>query len=112
MKTFREVFYGAEKVDFDRAMAVAKKKVKPAKISKREQTKGGAKFNAVGIPVADHVVSVTDAGKGKLDWTLVGQQVVAGRRFVVPVVIEYVLPAEQDKWRAAMIDELAKELSK
>ena len=66
---------------------------------------GGGKYNAIGLPIVPYAVAkVSDAGKGKLDWKVVGQQVVASRRFVPPVVVEYITTEEHARWHKAKAD--------
>ena len=68
------------------------------------------RFNGVVLPVVPHTVTkVTDAGKGKLEWRRVGgQQIVGSRRFVAPVVVEYITDKEHARWHKAQIDAAAK----
>jgi len=87
-------------------------KVKGPK-TERFEFSGGGKYNAVALPIVPHeVVKVTDAGKGKLDFRLLGQQVIASRPFVPPVVVEYITTEEQARWNKAEIDAKAREAAK
>ena len=71
------------------------------------------KYNAIGLPVVPHtVVTVSDAGKGKLEWRLIGQQVIGSRRFAPPVVVEYITTAEHAKWTQAKLDAEAREAAR
>lgn len=107
-----QLFSGVEKKKLAKALEAADKRVKPVKISKFEYTKAG-QYNAIALPVVPHaVVTVTDAGKGKLDWTLIGQQIVAARRFSAPVVVEYITAADQNTWGAAFIAAVQIEVDK
>lgn len=112
MDEIRKAFSGADPEELDKAIAAAGKKVKPAKTKTVEYTDKG-EYNAVGLPVVPYaVVKVTDTGKTPLRWELVGQQVVASRRFEAPVVIEYGTGDAQTKWIAEMIAAVGKELEK
>ena len=74
---------------------------------------GTGKYNAIGLPVVPHAVTkVSDAGKGKLGWNLVCQQVVASRCFVPPVVVEYITVKEHALWHQAKLDAEAREAAK
>lgn len=76
----------------------------------RFECKTGNRFNAVGLPIVPHIVTkVSDMGKGKLGWKLVGQQIVASRHFVPPVVVEYITVEEHARWRKAKADAEARE---
>ena len=87
-------------------------KVKGPNTERYEFTVAG-KYNALGLPVVPHtIVKVTDAGKGKLEWKLIGQQLVGSRRFTPPVVVEYITDAEHARWHKAEIDAAAKEAAK
>ena len=112
MDNIRELFAGFDSEMLDKAVVAAEKRTKPSKPTKRTVNSTG-EYNAVTVPVVPHsVTSVTDGSKDKLDYRVVGQQIVASRRFVPPVIIEYVTPAEYEKRRSAMIVAVHQELEK
>ncbi len=113
MDEIRKAFRELEPKVLDAAIVAAGKKVKAAKHEKKTRTKGG-RYNGIPLSFVPYfIISVADAGKPDLTWTLVGQTVVAiGRNFVAPVVIEYVTVAEHQKWVDAMIAAVQTEVNK
>lgn len=112
MNDIRNRFVVADQEKLDKAMQAAEKKVKPPKVVKYDWT-GQARANALCLPVVPHeVVKVADSSKDKLEYSVIGQQVIASRPFVSPVVIEYITEPEYSKWTSAMIDAVALELAK
>ena len=112
MDDIRQFFPGCDQEWLDKAIAAAEKRVKPPKPAKRTVNSTG-EYNAVTVPVVPHsVTSVTDGSKDKLDHRVVGQQIVASRRFVPPVIVEYVTSAEHEKRQSAMIAAVRQELEK
>lgn len=102
----RGLFSGVRPQKLELVYKSATRKVGEPK-TKAVKIEAEGEYNAVGLPERPHAVAaVKDASKDALEWKVVGQQVVASRRFVPPVEVTYLATTDYEQWRAALIDEM------
>jgi len=112
MDTLRKPFSDYDDEAYLKARSAAAKRVK-AIAPKKFVLASEGRYNAVALPVVPaEVTDVTDASKAKLEYRVLGQQVIADRPFVAPVAVEYITGVQVSRWSIAMIEAIRKELTK
>jgi len=106
-----QAFRGRKPDLLEKLYAAALEAVGEPKSAVAEESAEG-EYNSVALPeVPQSVVTVADAD-GEPGYKVLGQQVVADRRFVPPVEVAYVTHKARAAWEAAILAEIGKELAK